>query len=146
MANSTFSLSDLLVEYYVGKHASICYNAELKFVLCTATASYIPMAEFIEVFTKAEELVKRKKLTKCIFDERKLGAFHLPSMEWYHLTWKERMYRYGLVSYRKILPEDKQFEYLVNLGKRKIRREHPEFVFEKYDIVYCHTLEEAVES
>jgi uncharacterized protein YqfB (UPF0267 family) len=55
------------------------------------------------------------------------------------------MYRYGLRSHRKLLPEDKMFERNVMAGRRKIMRDNPEFDFDKYDIVYCKTLEEALE-
>jgi hypothetical protein len=145
MATSSVLLSDLLEVHYLSKHATISYNTELKFVLCQATASYIPMAECQEIFERAGELIIREKLTKCIYDERNLVAFHLPSMEWLYLVWKEKMSKHGLVAHRKLLPNDRQFEHLVNMGRRKILRENPWFAFEKYDILYCNSLEEAIE-
>jgi hypothetical protein len=144
MATSSVLNSCLLEEYYVSKHATVSYSPELKIVLCTATASYIPMAECEEIFQTAGELIIREKLTKCIYDERKLTAFHQPSMEWLYLVWMERMSKHGLVSHRKLFPDDKQFEHLVNMGRRKILRENPWFSLEKYDIVTCKSLEEAI--
>ena len=145
MATSPVFLPDVLEKYYVGKHATISYNTELGFVLCTATASYIPRAELQEIFESAGELILREKLTKCIYDERRLVAFHLPSMEWLYLVWTEKMYKHGLVSHRKLLPDNKYFEHLVNIGRGKILRENSWFTFEKYDIIYCKTLKEAIE-
>jgi len=146
MATSSVSQSALLNTYYTSKHAAVSLNSELQLVLCTATATYIPKAEFINMFEKAAELVKHEKLSKCIYDERKLIAFHMPSMEWLYLVWKESMYKYGLSTYRKLLPDDKQFEHLVNVARRKIARENPWFDFERFDIRYCKSLEEAIES
>jgi hypothetical protein len=103
------------------------------------------MAECQEIFEKAGELILREKLTKCIYDERNLVAFHLPSMEWLYLVLKESMSKHGLFSHRKLLPDDKHFEHLVNIGRRKIMRENPWFNYEKYDILYCKSLHEALE-
>jgi hypothetical protein len=145
MASSTISVQDLITEYYVGNHATISSIESLPVAICTVTAAYIPMAEFEQLLKIAGELIKRTTITKFIFDKRKLTAFHLPSMEYYHLVWKVEMYKHGLKSHRKLLPNDKVFQHYVQEARKKIRREYPWFDFEKYDIVYCNSIEEALE-
>jgi hypothetical protein len=144
MASTSVMLSALLEERYVSKHATISCNTELKLLLCTATAAYIPMAEFMDVFEKAGEIIKREHITRCVYDERNLVAFHQPSMEWFYLVWMERMYKQGLSAYRRLPPDDKYFEQQMNRARKKILQENPWFNFEKYDILYCKTLEEAI--
>lgn len=137
---------DLMEEYYLSKYATLSVIKSRRIAVCTVLAAFIPKAEFEKLLNEAGEIIKQEELTKFIIDKRKLTAFHQPSMEWYHLVWKEEMYRYGLQSHRKLLPDDKLFELNVINGRKKIMREHPEFDFGKYDIVYCKTLEEAIES
>jgi hypothetical protein len=103
------------------------------------------MNDFKELFNKISVLVKQEKITKFIFDKRKLTTFHQPSMEWYHLNWKEDMYKIGLKKHRKLLPNDKLFEQSVITGRKKISRDNPDFNFDKFEIIYCNTLEEAIE-
>lgn len=145
MSTSAISLVDLLQNRMVGKHATISTIESMPVAVCTVTAAYIPKAEFEILLMTAGELIQEERITKFIFDKRRLTAFHLPSMEWYHLVWKPQMYQFGLSSHRKLLPEDKQFEKYVLEGRKKIARENPWFDFEKYDIKYCRTLEEAIE-
>ena len=103
------------------------------------------MNDFKELFNKIAILVKQEKITKFIFDKRRLTTFHQPSMEWYHLIWKEDMYKTGLKKHRKLLPNDKLFEQSVITGRKKIARENPDFNFDKFEIIYCKSLEEAIE-
>jgi hypothetical protein len=63
-------------------------------------------------------------------------------MEWYHIYWKEEMYRFGLTSHRKLIPDDALFKESIDIGRRKILKENPSFDYSKYDIIYCKTLEE----
>lgn len=127
------------------KHAVISLIREKNLVLLTITSGYVPMNEFKELFVQLTEVVKQEKITKFIFDKRQMTTFHQPSMEWYHLEWKENMYKHGLCSHRKLLPQDKFFEQSVEMGRKKIARDYPDFNFSKYDIVYCTSLEEAIE-
>lgn len=144
MASSSAIVTDLLEERYVGKHATISCNTDLTLICCTATAAYIPMAEFMDLFEKAGDIISHEHITKCIYDERNLVAFHQPSMEWFYLVWMENMYTHNLFSYRRLVPEDKYFEQQMIKGKRKLLRENPWYNLEKYDILYCASLEEAI--
>ena len=127
------------------KHATISFIPSKKIAICTVKSSYIPIADFKSLFSIISTLVKQEKITKFIFDKRLMTTFHQPSMEWYHLNWKEDMYKTGLKSHRKLLPTDKLFEQSVITGRKKIARENPDFNFSKYDIVYCNSMEEAIE-
>jgi hypothetical protein len=131
-------------EHLITKYASVSFIPASRIAICTVTAAYIPITEFKELFTSISELVLKEKITKFIFDKRKMTAFHQPSMEWYHLVWKEEMYGKGLTSHRKLLPDDKLFEQSVITGRKKIAREHPDFKFDKFDILYCNSIEEAI--
>jgi hypothetical protein len=131
-------------EIHANKYASVSFISASKIAICTVNAAYIPMTDFKELFGKISELIKKEKITKFIFDKRKMTTFHQPSMEWYHLNWKEEMYSVGLKSHRKLLPNDKLFEQSVITGRKKIARENPDFNFEKFDIQYCYSIEEAL--
>ncbi|MDO1448896.1 hypothetical protein Q0590_21640 [Rhodocytophaga aerolata] len=131
-------------EYLTTKYASISFIPASRIAICTVNTSYIPITDFKETFSKIGELIKKEKITKFIFDKRKMTIFHQPSMEWYHLIWKEEMYKVGLASHRKLLPNDKLFEQSVITGRKKIARDNPDFIFEKFDIRYCTSIEEAI--
>lgn len=132
-------------EFHVTKHAVVSFIPGKKIAICTVTAAYIPIADFKAIFEKISELIKNEKITKFIFDKRKMTTFHHPSMEWYHLSWKEDMYKFGLTSHRKLLPNDRVFEQSVITGRKKIQRENPLFNYSKFDIIYCTSMEEAIE-
>jgi hypothetical protein len=132
-------------DFFTSKYANVSFDPQTRIALCTVTTPYVPMAEFQLLFKKISELVKQEKITKFIFDKRQMTTFHQPSMEWYHLIWKQEMYAQGLRAHRKLLPNDPLFEQSVQTGRRKIARENPDFDFEKFNIVYCKTIEEAIE-
>jgi hypothetical protein len=145
MITETTKNQPLAKEFFTSKHASVTFMPTKGIAICTVKAMYIPMADFKELFNKISELVKQEKITKFIFDKRKLTTFHQPSMEWYHLIWKEEMYKIGLKKHRKLLPNDKLFEQSVITGRKKISRENPDFNFDKFEILYCTSLQEAIE-
>jgi hypothetical protein len=111
-----------------------------------ATATYIPIEQFKEIFNFIGELVKKGRVTKLIFDKRKLTVFHQPSMEWYFVEWKEKMFDLGLTQHRKILPQDRIFRESVKIGRDKINRSHPNGKFHEMNIQYAETIEEAIGS
>lgn len=114
-------------------------------MIVTATESYIPMQEFKEFFGKVGDYVKSNDVNKLIFDKSNLRTFHQPSMVWYHVEWKSVMAKYGLSTYRKILPDDKLFTKSVEVGRNKIKEEHPDFNFTDYDIQYVASVEEGLQ-
>lgn len=128
------------------KHVELLVWKEKKILLIRATATYIPMEEFKEVFTKASEIIGKERLTKTIFDKTKLTVFHQPSMEWYFVEWKEELFvKYGLKMHRKILPADNVFVQSVKLGRMKIEKNYPNGKYKELDIQYAKSVEEAVE-
>jgi hypothetical protein len=130
--------------FYTDKYAEISYNESEKIVLIVCKNSFIPEADFKNIFAKAADLSKKYFLSKMIFDKRSLTVFHQPSMAWYHLVWKKEMSVYGLKTYRKLLPDDTLFKKSVEIGRAKILKEHPDNILSKLDIQYCDTLEEAL--
>jgi hypothetical protein len=109
-----------------------------------ALTNYIPLEPFKEIFNFVGELAKEKKITKLIFDKRKLTVFHQPSMEWYFVEWKEKMFDQGLNIHRKILPVDDVFRQSVRIGREKIDKNYPTKKFNQMDIQYAETIEEAL--
>jgi hypothetical protein len=100
-----------------------------------AFAKYYPekqtiICEIRSVFIKEEDFKK-------LFDQN--------AMTWYHTIWKEDLLKtIGLKKHRKLLPLDDLFKKSVEVGRQKIAREY-NFDFDKYDIVYCNSIEEALE-
>ncbi len=128
------------------KHAELHVWKEKKILLIRATATYIPIEEFKEIFTKASEIIGKERLTKTIFDKTKLTVFHQPSMEWYFVVWKEELLvKYGVKMHRKILPTDNVFIQSVKLGRMKIEKTYPNGKYKELDIQYANSVEEAVE-
>ncbi len=127
------------------KHAvlkTVESNPEIAIV--EATATYIPIEQFKEIFNSIGELVKEKKITKLIFDKTKLTVFHQPSMEWYFVEWKEKMFDLGLKTHRKVLPQDEVFRQSVKIGREKIKASHPNGKYTLMDIQYAESVEEAI--
>lgn len=108
------------------------------------TATYIPLDRFKEIFNYIGELTTTRKIKKLIFDKRKLSVFHQPSMEWYFVEWKEKMFDAGLKTHRKILPKDDVFRQSVRIGRDKINKAFPDKKFHQMDIQYAETIEEAL--
>lgn len=135
-----------LVALKTFKHAVISTVVDAPNVaIIEATSGYIPIEQFKEMFTFIGEIVREKKITKLIFDKRKLTVFHQPSMEWYFVEWKEKMFSLGLTKHRKILPEDRIFRESVKIGRDKINKNYPKGKYHLMDIQYAETLDEAIE-
>jgi hypothetical protein len=100
--------------------------------------------DFKEAFLEIGVLIKSGGFEKFIFDKRALRAFHQPTMEWYFIHWKKEMLGYGVKTHRKILPEEKWFEKMVQLAKAQILADHPDHIIDQLDIAYCDTLEAAI--
>jgi hypothetical protein len=130
-------------EIFKDKHAHIYYYPQQTIVVLTLASTYVPLEHFKNALNIIKELADQEKITKMILDKSALRIFHQPSMEWYHVIWKEEMLTKGLSTYRKILPEDPLFETSVKIGREKIIKENPGFDLSKFDIVYCRTLQEA---
>jgi len=111
-------------------------------IVATAKKPFIPEGEFKSLFMSIAEFLKEHHAKKLIFDKRNLRTFHQPSMEWYHVHWKPLVAALGLTKHRKILPEDNLFRKSVEIGREKIKKDHPNFDFDALDIVYVESVEE----
>jgi hypothetical protein len=117
------------------KHASIAVIEDTQpTLLVTATATYIPIDQFKIIFNEI----------KLIFDKRQLTVFHQPSMEWYFVDWKERMFEVGLNKHVKILPPDEVFRQSVKIGRNKINEAYPQGKFHQMEILYAESLLDAI--
>lgn len=127
------------------KHALIkIVDDKPEVAIVEAIATYIPIEEFKEIFSAIGKFTAERKITKLIFDKRKLSVFHQPSMEWYFVEWKEKMFDLGLKTHRKILPQDPIFRQSVKIGRDKIKQIHPNGKYLQMDIQYADNLEDAI--
>lgn len=134
-----------LIEKKKLKHAAVyTVKDSPKTAIVEALSTYIPMDQFKETFNFIGELVAKEKINKLIFDKRKLSVFHQPSMEWYFVEWKEKMFDLGLKTHRKILPNDEVFKQSVKIGRDKINKTHPNGKFNLMDIAYSESIEQAI--
>lgn len=119
-------------------------HCDNKFMVCQATASYVPIEHFKSAFESMPPLVEKYGIEKFIFDKRALRAFHQPSMEWYYVAWKKELLALGLSLHRKILPDEEWFKRCVEAGKADIIKKHPDLPLDKIDIQYFDTLQECI--
>ncbi|MEX0883189.1 MAG: hypothetical protein WDZ72_06920 [Cyclobacteriaceae bacterium] len=129
---------------FEGRYAKVFVNDKDGMIICALLVDYIPIEDFKTAFGKISEIAIKGDFKKFIFDKRSLRAFHQPSMEWYFLDWKKKMYHEGIHIHRKILPDEKWFEKMVMIAKKQIMENHPENIINKLDIKYCDSLEEAI--
>jgi len=113
-------------------------------ILVKAIQNYIPMRVFQPVFDYVVAHSKEKRVSKVIFDKRTLSVFHQPSMEWYFLEWKDSMSKAGCKTHRKLLPDDQVFVQSVKIARDKLNKEYPNAEFQKLDIQYADSLQEAI--
>ena len=126
------------------RYARVWFNKSRKTIICELLTDYVPIEDFKESFLEIGELVKTGGFEKFIFDKRALRAFHQPTMEWYFIHWKKEMLGYGVKTHRKILPEEKWFEKMVQIAKTQILTQYPDNIIDQLDIAYCDTLEVAI--
>jgi hypothetical protein len=146
MSNETETLKDNLTTHYTGTHAKVSSVEGKPVAIVEATSTYIPIEEFKDIFKEIGKLVETKKITKLVFDKRKLTVFHQPSMEWYFTEWKEQTWHKGLKTHRKILPDNKVFQQSVKIGREKIKEENPSLKFNEMDIQYKNSLQDAIDN
>ena len=128
------------------KHANILrVTGNTGVMIVEATTSYIPIEEFKAIFNYIGDSITKQPVTKLIFDKRKLTVFHQPSMEWYFVEWKEKMFDLGLKVHRKILPTDIVFKQSVKIGRDRIKQIFPNGKYNEMDIQYADSIEEAIE-
>ena len=126
------------------RYARVWFNRSRKTIICELLTDYVPIEDFKEAFLEIGVLVKTGGFEKFIFDKRALRAFHQPTMEWYFIHWKKEMLGYGVKTHRKILPEEKWFEKMVQIAKAQILTQYPDNIIDQLDIAYCDTLEVAI--
>jgi hypothetical protein len=140
-------MTDKMITEREFKHAKIYLLPDRPGVaVVEATAGYIPLEPFKEIFSFIGELAEKKKISKLIFDKRKLSVFHQPSMEWYFVEWKEKVFEFGLTTHRKILPLDDVFRQSVRIGREKISKAFPSKKFNQMDIQYSESIEDALKN
>ena len=128
------------------KYADIlAVDSRPNIVIVSATSEYIPRIDFERIFTELSQTIIERRIKKVIFDKSSLTVFHQPSMEWYFTVWKEMMYHHGLMTHRKILPNDKVFKESARIARQKLVRDFPSGKYRLMDIKYAENLTQAIE-
>jgi|GEM_PF-892880 len=125
------------------RHGAVYYDPGHRAVILKVQITYLPYEQFLLFLQAIEQLADRQPVEVMIFDKSSLRIFHQPSMEWYHVVWKEKMHAKGLRTYRKILPADPLFRESVRIGRERIERENPGFRIDKFDVRYVPSIEAA---
>lgn len=116
-------------------------------MICELTKEYVPIEEFREIFSETVPLIEKYQIKKFIFDKQNLRVFHQPSMEWYFIVWKQKIYEKGLNIHRKILPQNEPtFKLAVEAGRAKIMSEYKDTIIPLLDIQYKTNIKDAIES
>lgn len=118
---------------------------ESDIAVCQAETEYIPIEHFRNDFNAIGDLIKKNDVRALVFDKRNLSTFHQPSMEWYYTEWKEDLLEHGMHTHYKILPEAPWFAKSVEAGKHDIKKNHPNFKFDQFDVNYVVSIQEAVD-
>lgn len=126
------------------KNATIYLNAKNQAVVIKSIGTYITIEEFKSIFEEAYLVIKKNNLKKTIFDKRSLKVFHQPSMEWYFVDWKDRLFDLGIKKHIKILPDDNIFRSSVKVGRQKIDGLYPNAKYKQTEILYFDNLSAAL--
>lgn len=128
------------------KNAEVYTVVGVPTAVVKATGNYITIEEFKNIFNYIGSVVTDHNITKLVFDKTALNVFHQPSMEWYFVEWKEKMFDLGLKTHRKILPQDEVFKQSVKIGREQIDSKYPDGKFHQMDIKYFNTIDEAIKN
>lgn len=126
------------------KNADVYTVEDQATAVVNATGTYITIEEFKSIFNFLGTVVINNNITKLVFDKTALNVFHQPSMEWYFVDWKEKMFNVGLKTHRKILPQDEVFKQSVKIGREQINVKYPNGKFHQMDIQYFDNLDDAI--
>ncbi|MEO8762236.1 MAG: hypothetical protein ABI388_11880, partial [Bacteroidia bacterium] len=77
---------EILIEKEYGKVFLLPDNHTM---VCELTKEYVPIDDFMEIFTATVPHIEKHAVTKFVFDKQNLRVFHQPSMEWYFIHWKK---------------------------------------------------------
>lgn len=130
--------------YYQNESTRLYFSRMLGIGLCDVIAPYIPMAQFMDVFNCATEMIGKHGIRHFVFDKRSLRTFHQPSMEWYFVEWKPVVRDMGMAVHFKILPDEPWFHRCVEAGRNDILKNYPEPLLAGISISYVQSVEQAI--
>ena len=123
----------------------LLYDAQNEAIICLPISDLVPTEVFKVFFLLAADEIKAKNAKRMVFDKRSLRLFDQAAMIWYYVELKPLIkVNTGMITYRKILPEDENFRLNVQIGKKFIVQQNPDFQFADYDIQYVETLSDAL--
>lgn len=134
------------VSVYSNECAMVYKQDNLGVLACELTVDYVSIKVFMETFNEIGRIAKTGQFSTFLFDKRALRTFHQPSMEWYFLVWKGEMLSYGLYKHRKLLPALTWFVKAAEIAREPLLSAMDKNILSKLDILYCNSLEEALNS
>ncbi len=130
---------------FTNKYMNIFFDSKNEVLFCITNIDFVPEEDFRLIFERVAQEIDKKNIKKVIFDKRTLKIFDQPSMVWYHIIWKVAVKaKNGMVTYRKLLPNDADFRLSVEIGKKHLQLMDASFSFADFDIQYVDNLEDAL--
>ena len=132
-------------QIFANEYGAGYINPDKGVLALVATADYIPIVKFKQLFEMLADEVKygEVKYTRFVFDKSALRTFHQPSMKWYFTEWKTEMLNHGLSQHFKILPKLEYFRKAVEAARKPLLAKYPKDVLDKLRIEYYDSVEEA---
>lgn len=132
-------------ELYADSIGKIYYSSQTQIFICEIIKPYMPIEEFKNLLLQKARLLKNYPCQKFIFDKRDIRGFHQPSMEWYYVVWKPKMYeKFGLSVHRKLFTSEVWFRKCVEVGRNVIKEKYPDSLSHQMDIQVKESIREAI--
>lgn len=132
---------------YEDKVGKIYVSQRTQIFICQIIQPYIPIEDFKNLLLQKGLLLKQYPCEKFIFDKRAISVFHQPSMEWYYVVWKPKIYeKFGLRTHRKLFTKDLWFRKAIEAGRNEIKNKYPDSLCHQMDIQNTETIREAIEN
>ena len=88
----------------------LLYDAQNEAIICLPILDLVPTEVFKASFLLAADEIKARNVKRMVFDKRSLRLFDQAAMIWYYVELKPLIKaNTGMITYRKILPEDEKF-------------------------------------
>ncbi|EAY31973.1 hypothetical protein [Microscilla marina] len=130
---------------FVSEQVNILYLPSKDVIVCQLNAD-INITLFKEAILKMGEFIKQHQVKNLVMDKRNMVTLHLPSMQWFYLSWMEQMYKDGLTTFHKILPNNELFKFSLQMGKDKIVADNPQVDPAKVETHYYKNLHEVLQN
>jgi hypothetical protein len=138
-------LEEQFTERYEDANCRIFASNDGDTIVAEIRLPYVPIEGMMTLLKQVTRLVEFYGGNKFILDQRKLMAFHQPTVEWIDVEWKKEMYhKFGLVTHRQLFSDELWFRKCLEAGQALIRKNYPTAIVHTMDVRTCQSLDEAV--